>query len=449
MTRLFGTDGVRGIANKEITCDLAMNIGKACALVLSRERENVRVLIGHDGRESADMLVSSLIAGFTSFGVDVIDVGMIPTPAISYLVGKYDVDAGVMVTASHNPYIYNGIKIFNRDGYKLSDELEDEIEKIISEKMESFGDKVGTVIENRDGVSDYVDHLLSCVFSFGSVPSFDGLNIAIDCSNGASSVVAEKLFSKLGCQYHILNHEPDGRNINDGCGSLYPSSLSEYVVSHHMDGGVAFDGDADRAIFVDELGNILDGDYVLAILGSYMKENKKLSHNTIVGTVMSNLGFIRFCEEKDIRFLATKVGDRYVLEQMLKGEFSLGGEQSGHVILKDYANTGDGELTALMLFAVLVESGKRLSELTCIMKKYPQVLVNVEVSNEKKNEFYNNKKIEESISKASSVLGNTGRVLVRPSGTEPLIRVMVEGENTQDIQRIAHEIGREIELALK
>ena len=443
MARLFGTDGVRGVAGKELTCELAMNIGKACAHVLTKNNDKVKIIIGNDGRESASMLVSSLIAGFTSVGVDVIDIGIIPTPAISYLIDKYDMDAGVMVTASHNPYEYNGIKIFDSNGYKLPDELEDEIEACINNKKTYPNNKIGKILSNNNGVEDYVDYLINT-----NNYDFSGLNIAVDCANGASSVTADSLFSKTNCNYTIINNKPNGTNINNNCGALHIEKLAKYVIDNKLDGGVAFDGDADRAIFVDELGNTIDGDFVLAILGKYLKENNKLTNNTIVGTVMSNLGFIKYCKENNINFIATKVGDRYVLEEMKIGNFIIGGEQSGHIILSNYAKTGDGELTALSLFNVLSKSGKLLSELSSIMKKYPQVLVNAKVSNAKKNEFYTSEIIKEEIDKLEKELAGNGRIVVRPSGTEPLIRVMIEGASTETIKPLAESLAKLIEKEL-
>ena len=443
MARLFGTDGVRGIANKELTSELAMNIGAACAEVLTKNKDNVTVIIGNDGRESADMLVSSLIAGFTKVGVNIMNIGIIPTPAISYLITKYKADAGVMVTASHNPYEYNGIKIFDANGYKLPDDLEDEIESYINNKTNYNTDKLGKIIESKDAINDYIEYLLS-------TNNYDlkKLNIGVDCANGASSVTTEILFNKTNCNYKIINNNINGKNINDGCGALHVEKLSRFVVENNLDGGVAFDGDADRAIFVDEKGNIIDGDYILAILGKYLKDNNKLNNNTIVGTVMSNLGFIKYCEENSINFIATKVGDRYVLEEMKIGNFSLGGEQSGHIILSNYSKTGDGQLTALNVFNVLAESNKKFSELSGIMKKYPQVLVNASVNNKKKNEFYTNDLIQNKIRKIEKELDGNGRIVVRPSGTEPLIRVMVEGEDNNTIKEIANSLSSLIEKIL-
>ena len=441
MKRLFGTDGVRGVAGVELTSNLAMEIGKAAAYVLTRNKDNVKVIIGNDGRESSDMLVAALKAGLYSLGVSVLDVQLIPTPAISYLVEYYKMDAGIMVTASHNSYEYNGIKIFDSNGYKLPDEVEDEIEKCIRDDFDYPVSKIGRPLKERDATKDYGNYLLDCVKKYNPNVSFSSLNIAIDASNGAASNVSEYVYSKLGCNYHIINNRPNGTNINDKCGSMYPEVLGEYVVKNKLDVGVCYDGDADRAIFIDNLGNIIDGDYAMSIIGLDLKKKDKLNNNTIVGTVMNNLGFINFCKDNDIDFIATKVGDRYVLEELKLGGFSLGGEQSGHVILKDYANTGDGELTSLILFSILADSSIKLSDLSNIMIKYPQVLINVKISNDKKSDFYMNDKIKNSIIKVEDLLGTDGRVLVRPSGTEPLIRVMLEGKDLELINKYAKEIA--------
>ena len=448
MKRLFGTDGVRGVAGVELTSNLAMEIGKAAAYVLTKNKENVKVIIGNDGRESSDMLVAALKAGLYSLGVSVLDAGLIPTPGISYLVGYYNMDAGIMVTASHNSYEYNGIKIFDSNGYKLPDEVEDEIEKCIRENFNYPVNKIGRPLEERNTTKDYGDYLLECLKKYNPNINLSSLNIAIDTSNGAASKVSEYIYSKLGCNYHIINNKPNGTNINDNCGSMHPEVLKEYIIKNKLDGGVCYDGDADRSIFIDELGNIIDGDYIMSIIGLDLKKKEKLNNNTIVGTVMNNLGFINFCKENKINFIATKVGDRYVLEELKLGSFSLGGEQSGHIILKDYANTGDGELTSLILFSILASSSSTLSKLSNIMTKYPQVLINVKISNDKKSDYYMNDKIKEKISEIETILGSSGRVLVRPSGTEPLIRVMLEGKDLKVINKYAKTLADLIEEEL-
>lgn len=445
MGRLFGTDGVRGIAGEELTSELANNIGRALGYVLNRNKSNNKVLIGSDTRISKDMLVNSVSEGLCSMGVDVINVGIIPTPGVSYLVDNYGYDAGVMITASHNPYQFNGIKIFNSKGYKLDDKLEDEIEELINNKDKLLNDgKIGKIIEDKDLLYKYVDHLINA-----KKEDFSKLNICVDVSNGSASVSAPLLFEKLGCKYEIINKDYDGVNINDNCGSTHIDVLVDYVKDNNFDLGIAFDGDADRCILVDNKGNVRDGDYILAITSKYLKDKNELSKNTVVGTVMSNLGFIKYCEGNDINFIATKVGDRYVLEEMLLNGYNLGGEQSGHIIFKDYANTGDGELTAVMVLNVMANLNKSLEELSDIMEKYPQVMINVRVSNNKKDEFYTDNDIKEKIKEVEDKLNNTGRVLVRPSGTEPLIRVMLEGEYLDIINKYAEELALYIENKLK
>ena len=325
---------------------------------------------------------------------------------------------------------------------------EDEIEKYVREGYKYQVNKMGRPLESRNFVEDYGNYLLDCLYKYNHSTDFSNLNIVIDTANGASSNTSSYIFSKLGCKYHIINNKPNGTNINNNCGSMHPEGLRQYILENKLDGGVLYDGDADRAIFIDEEGNIIDGDYVLAIIGTDLKKKNKLHNNTIVGTVMNNLGFINYCKDNNINFIPTKVGDRYVLEELINGNFSLGGEQSGHIILKDYANTGDGELTSLILFSILAKSNTKLSNLSKIMKKYPQVLINTKVSNDKKNDFYMNTIIKNSIIEVEELLGNKGRVLVRPSGTEPLIRVMLEGEDTNKIEEYAKEIADIIEREL-
>lgn len=443
MARLFGTDGVRGIAGEQLTAQLAMNIGIGTASVLTKDRNDVKIIIGNDGRKSADMLVSAIISGLTSVGVDVIDVGLVPTPAISYLVKYYKLDAGIMVTASHNSYEYNGIKIFDGNGYKLADELEDEIEEytVNNEKIEST--KIGKIIKYDNVIEKYVEHLMTA-----SKSNMSKLHIAVDTANGATSNVIEELLSKLGIKYDLINNNPDGKNINKDCGALHTDKLSKYVVENKLDGGVAFDGDGDRAIFVDEKGNEIDGDYVLAMLSLELRKDNELNNNTIVGTIMSNLGLIKFCEDNDINFIATKVGDRYVLEEINTNNLSLGGEQSGHIIIRKYACTGDGILTMINVFNILASSNKKLSEIASVMKKYPQVIENVKVNVDKKNEFYTNDEIKKNIEIINEKLKNRGRIVVRPSGTEPLIRIMIEGEDTKEIDNLAKGLALVIERIL-
>lgn len=445
MRSLFGTDGVRGIANKDLTIEFAMNLGIATAVVLTKNQKDVTIAIGRDTRISGDMLVSSLIAGLTSLGVNVIDLGVIPTPGVSYLIKKYKVQAGIMVSASHNPWEYNGIKIFDRMGYKLPDALEDEIEDVMDniDKFKKYESNVGKIIDGYHPISDYVNHLVESVDT-----KLDGLKIAIDCANGSASTTARMLFDKLNCEYTIINDNPNGININDNCGSTHIEVLGKYVSSNDYDCGIAYDGDADRCIMVDEYGHEIDGDFVLAVSALDMKKNGMLANNTVVGTVMSNLGFVKFCEENDINFVATKVGDRYVLEEMLLKGYVLGGEQSGHVIFKEFANTGDGELTSIKVLEIMKKNGKSLADLVSVMKKYPQVLINVCIDNSKKNDFYTDDVISDEIDRVSKLLSSDGRVLVRPSGTEPLIRVMIEGSDEKKISECAKELADMIKLRL-
>ncbi len=441
MGRIFGTDGVRGIANTELTCERAMQIGRAAAIVLSDGcRHRPTFVIGSDTRASSEMLGSAITAGLCSVGADVIQLGVIPTPAVAYLVVKYKADAGIMISASHNPAEFNGIKIFSGNGFKLPDMLEEKIEALVldNEEMPSLptGGGVGRVTYSDSAVKDYVRHIKTSVHH-----SLDGLNIAVDCANGSASATAKILFEELGANIHVLNTKPDGVNINRNCGSTHLGQLAEYVVANKLDCGVAFDGDADRCLCIDEKGNEIDGDMIMAICALDLKKRGKLNGNTVVGTIMTNFGFGKFCEENDIRFIPTKVGDRYVLEEMLLEDYSFGGEQSGHVIFRDFATTGDGQLTATQLLCHMRCEGKTLSELASVMTRYPQTMINVTISNEGKISFYTDKEIDVKINEAKEKLGKSGRIIVRPSGTEPLIRVMVEGMDTVEIEAIAKDVA--------
>ncbi len=449
MGRLFGTDGMRGIANKELTVELAMKVGKAVATVLSDgSRRRPVIAIGADTRASSDMLSSALISGICSVGADVIQLGVIPTPAVAYLIGKYKADAGIVVSASHNTNEYNGIKVFGGDGFKLPDALEERIEAIVLDGIvvpaQPIGIGVGTLTDAASRASgDYIAHIKSSVLY-----SLDGLNIAVDCANGAASATAEKLFSDLGACVTMLSNKPNGANINENCGSTHIEALSEFVKNNGLDAGVAFDGDADRCLCVDENGTLIDGDTIMAICALDLLERGRLNRSTVVGTIMTNFGFTKFCKEKGLNFVATKVGDKYVLEEMLLEDYSFGGEQSGHIIFRDFATTGDGQLTAVQLLSLLRRKGKKLSELASVVKRYPQLIVNVTVSAEGKLAFYTNPEIKEAMDGAKETLGGTGRVVVRPSGTEPLIRIMVEGEDEALIERIAHDIENVIKKQL-
>lgn len=440
MGRLFGTDGARGIANTELTCELAMNIGRAAAMVLtdSGANKHPKILIGKDTRLSSDMLEGALIAGLCSVGADVVLLGAVPTPAVAYLIKKYKADAGIMISASHNPFEFNGIKIFSSDGYKLPDALEYEIESIVIDKAKPYysptGDGLGRVSRAEYAAEDYIVHIIE------TVPyRLDGMKIAIDCSNGSASTTAQQLFTRLGAQCHMLADKPDGININDNCGSTHLENLQRFVVDNKLQLGVAFDGDADRCLAVDEKGNVIDGDFIMAICALDLASRKKLSKNAAVGTVMSNMGFSRFCTDNGLRFVSTDVGDRYVLETMLREGYNFGGEQSGHVIFLDYATTGDGQLTAAQLLSLVNRRQAHLSSIATLMTRYPQVLINVRVSSEGKLQFYTNQDIRNKIEDVKNQLGEDGRILVRLSGTEPLVRVMLEGIDKELITRLANE----------
>lgn len=448
MGRLFGTDGVRGVANKDLTCELAMKLGRAAAAVLTnKSTRHPRVIIGKDTRLSSDMLENAMAAGLCSVGASVVLLGVVPTPAVAYLVEKYKADAGIMISASHNSYEYNGIKIFSGDGFKLPDDLEERIESLILGEAPlpaaPADSDLGTVETAPNALRDYIDHVKSTVHF-----SLDGLEIALDCANGSSAMTAETLFTELGAKVHMLSNEPNGVNINDGCGSTHMEALVEYVKTHKVDAGIAFDGDADRCLAVDENGEPVDGDFIMAICGLDMKSRGKLNKNCIVGTIMTNLGFIKFCEANGIHFEATKVGDRYVLEEMLLENYSFGGEQSGHVIFRDFATTGDGQLTAAQLLSIMKRREAKLSSMTTVMERYPQTMKNIRVSPEGKLAFYTDPKVKQAIDAAIKTLAGNGRVIVRPSGTEPLLRVMVEGQDLALIEKIAEDISEVIKEEL-
>ena len=442
MGRLFGTDGARGIANTEISCELAMKIGRAAAMVLSkgREEKKLKVLIGTDTRKSADMLSSAIAAGLCSVGCDVLLLGVVPTPAVAFLVKEYSYDAGVMISASHNPCEYNGIKIFRSNGYKLPDAMEEEIEAIILDEIMppplKVGGDVGSINSGKNAVKDYIKHIENT-----AVAHFYGTRIAIDCANGSASETANELFRRLGCECTVINCRPDGENINKNCGSTHIEGLQKYVAENGFDLGFAFDGDADRLLCADDRGELVDGDKIMAICAKSMKESNTLNANTLVATVMSNMGLFEFCKKYGINCEKTKVGDRYVLERMLEGGFHIGGEQSGHVIFLDYATTGDGQLTAVQLLNVIRTTGKSLRELASEIEIFPQVLKNVRVSSLGKLRLFEDKDIKIAIEEAEKELGSTGRVLVRASGTEPLVRVMIEGKNEKQIDRLATQIS--------
>jgi phosphoglucosamine mutase len=447
MGRLFGTDGARGVANTELTCETAMAIGRASAMVLLDNEHRPRVIIGKDTRQSCDMLEAAMIAGLCSVGADVTLLGVVPTPAVAYLVKAYEADAGIMISASHNPCEYNGIKIFNGEGYKLSDALEQEIEAIVLDCSRTppcpTDGGVGRVQYCTTAVDDYVRHLLST-----TNVNLRGMKVAVDCANGSASTTARKLFSALGADCIFLNDQPDGVNINAECGSTHMDMLTDMVKKMKFSAGIAFDGDADRCLAVDEKGNLLDGDKIIAALALDMKKKGDLDGGAAVVTVMSNLGLFRFCEEHGIIPVTTKVGDRYVLEEMLKNGYEIGGEQSGHIIFRNYATTGDGQLTALKLLTMCREKGCKLSNIGDMMESYPQVVINVKAESEQKSRFAANIALADSINQMGESLGKNGRILVRASGTEPLIRIMVEGRDFDQINQLAMSAAKLIRTAI-
>ncbi len=445
MSKLFGTDGVRGIANVELTANLAFDLGRVGAYVITKnKKENAKILIGGDSRISYDMLESAISAGMMSVGVEVYVVGTIPTPAMAYLVRKYNMDAGVMISASHNKMQDNGIKFFNNEGYKLSDEIENEIEEIIKNRIDELPQPTGAGVGKRltlDSASeDYIDYISGI-----SENKLTGLKIAIDCANGATSFVAKNIFENLGAEVLTINNAPNGININRHCGSTHLDVISNFVKSNNVDVGFAFDGDGDRCLAVDEKGDELDGDQIMAIIAKKLKSEGRLKGDTIVATVMSNLGLTIYGQENDIEIVQTSVGDRYVLEYMVENDKNLGGEQSGHVIMLDYNTTGDGILTAVQMANAIVTSGEKISVLSGVMKKLPQCLINANVHNKLKYDYLKYDEIKSEIERLEEMFAGRGRVLIRPSGTEALVRVMIEGEDEEVLRREARKLADIIE----
>lgn len=441
MARLFGTDGVRGVANEELTPLLAMQLGQAGATVLTKENEHrPTIMVGCDTRISGDMLANALMAGICSVGANAVYVGVIPTPAVAYLTKKYKVEAGVVISASHNPVEFNGIKFFDGNGYKLPDSMEDEIEALIRGGMHNLelptGSRVGKIKYRTDAREEYINHAIQ------SVPvDLSALKIVVDCAEGASYYTSVEALRELGANVVPIHNMPDGTNINSNCGSTHMEELQARVVYEKANVGLAFDGDADRLLAVDENGAIVDGDQIMAVVGNHMKNQGKLKKNTIVATVMSNLGFFKMAERENLHMEQTKVGDRYVLERMREIGASLGGEQSGHVIFLDENTTGDGLLSALHLLEVMVDTGKPLSELASVMTVMPQALVNAKVPNHKKDKYMEYPEIAKAIDELNSKFAGEGRVLIRPSGTEPKVRVMIEGKDQRMIDEEAHKLA--------
>lgn len=444
MGRLFGTDGARGVANTELTCELAMQIGRAAAVVLTKHTNHKpKIVIAKDTRVSSEMLEAALTAGLCSVGADAELLGVIPTPAVAYLVPKYEADAGIMISASHNPVEYNGIKLFSRTGFKLPDEVEAEIEALILDHPEQIelkkGIELGRVYRRKSAVSDYVEHVKRTMDT-----DLSGINIAVDCANGSASATADLLFRELSASAHIIHANPNGMNINDKCGSTNLDALIYYMKENGCEVGVAFDGDADRCLVVDENGNRVDGDQIIAIFAKNLKQEGRLAEDTAVITVMSNFGMQQFGRENGIRLVSTAVGDRYVLEEMLAHGYNLGGEDSGHIILRDYANTGDGQLTAVQLLRIYKKAGLKMSELAKAMEKSPQVMRNIDADAQARASFSEDAEVIRVIDAVKARLGDEGRVLVRASGTEPLIRVMIEGKEYTVINECCDEICRTI-----
>ena len=455
MRKYFGTDGIRRIANTDLTPELVYKVAKAGAYVLSKHKKDgaPTILIGRDTRLSGTLIESAMVAGFLSYGANVKLLGVIPTPGVAFLTRKLNADASVVISASHNTFEFNGIKFFSNKGMKIPDELEEEIEEIMeSGKLDEL-----TAVNEHIGVSEYREDLIDEYVYFFRKNFDDEMEklvnddfvIGLDTANGATYKVAEKVFSTLGIKYKIISNNPDGININENCGSTHLESLKKFVVENKLSMGVAYDGDGDRCLAVDEKGNEIDGDKIMAIISKTLLKSGKLNKNTIVATVMSNLGMNKFAESNNLNLIQTKVGDRYVLEEMLKNGYNLGGEQSGHVILLDYNPTGDGILTSLMLIKSILEEGKTASEMASIVTLYPQVLVNAKVSNDKKYDYKENEEIKTAIEKLENEFAGNGRVLIRPSGTEPLVRVMIEGKDQQYIKTKAEEIANLIEKLLK
>ena len=453
MRKYFGTDGIRRIANTELSPELVYKVAKAGAYVLSKHTDHApTILIGRDTRISGSLIESAMVAGFLSYGANVKILGVMPTPAVAYLTRRFKADASVVISASHNTYEFNGVKYFSNKGMKIPDELEEEIEEVMDsgkiDELTAVNDKIGVSEIRTDLLEEYIYFFRKNFEEELERLNRDDFVVAVDTANGATSVVADKVFTVLGIKHHILNDSPNGININEGCGSTHLEMLKQYVIDKKCNLGIAYDGDGDRCLAVDENGNEIDGDKIIAIISQYLKSKGKLNKDTIVATVMSNLGLNKYAKQNELNFVQTKVGDRYVLEEMLKNGYNLGGEQSGHVICLDYNPTGDGILTSLMIIRAILEQGKKASEVASIMKAYPQVLINAKVSSDKKYDFDKDEEIKSAIEKLNKEFDGNGRVLIRASGTEPLVRVMIEGEDQDYIKQKAQTIANLIEQKL-
>ncbi|MDO4283001.1 MAG: phosphoglucosamine mutase [Clostridia bacterium] len=454
MRKYFGTDGIRRIANTELSPELVFRVAKAGAYVLSKHANHApTILIGRDTRISGTLIESAMTAGFLSYGANVKSIGVIPTPAVAYLTKKLNADASVVISASHNTFEFNGVKYFSNKGMKISDSIEEEIEEMMdSGKLNEFtavNENIGIAESREDLVEEYKEFIVNIFKDNIEKYKKDNFKVVIDTANGATYKVAESIFESLGIEYKIINNVPNGININKSCGSTHLEGLKKYVVENGYDLGIAYDGDGDRCLAIDETGEIIDGDKMLAITSKYLRDKGELKQDTVVATVMSNLGLKKYAKENQLELKQTQVGDRYVLEEMLKNGYNLGGEQSGHIIFLDYNPTGDGILTSLMLIQVLFEEGLKASEACQIINIYPQVLVNAKVSNDKKYDFEKDAVIRSEIEQVENEFAGNGRVLIRASGTEPLIRVMIEGENQEYISEKAKSIAELIEERLK
>ena len=445
--KYFGTDGIRRIANTELTPELVYKVAKAGAYVLAKHSNHApTILIGRDTRLSGTLIESAMTAGFLSYGANVKLLGVLPTPGVAYLTKKLKADASVVISASHNTYDFNGIKYFSNKGMKIPDSIEEEIEEILEsgdvEKLTAESNKIGVSEVREDLLDEYLYFFRKNFEDEFETLYNDDFVVAIDTANGATSVIADKVYTALGIKHYIINNTPNGININENCGSTHLDMLKKFVVANKCDLGIAYDGDGDRCLAIDENGNEIDGDIIMAIISNALKKENKLAKNSLVATVMSNLGMKKYAEENGIHLEQTKVGDRYVLENMLENGYNLGGEQSGHIIFLDYNPTGDGILTSLMLLRVMLKEKKKLSDLAKIIKIYPQVLINAKVSSEKKDDFKKDKEIVAKIEELEKEFEGNGRVLIRASGTEPLVRVMIEGENIEYITKKAQELAK-------
>ena len=454
MRKYFGTDGIRRIANTELSPELVFRVAKAGAYVLSKHTDHMpTILIGRDTRISGTLIESSMISGFLSYGANVKTLGVLPTPAVAYLTKKLNADASVVISASHNTYEFNGFKYFSNKGMKIPDSIEEEIEEVMdSDKMSELvavNENIGISESGEELVYEYI-YFIEGIFRDSLLKNANkDFKVVIDTANGATSQIAEKIFSDLGINFTIINNKPNGVNINDNCGSTHLEGLRKYVLENGYDLGIAYDGDGDRCLAIDEKGNLIDGDKILAVSSKYLKENNKLSKDTIVATVMSNLGLNVYAKNNNLNLIQTKVGDRYVLEEMLENGYNIGGEQSGHIIFLDYNPTGDGILTSLMLLQIILEKKVSASKLCDIIDIYPQVLVNAKVSNDKKYDFDKDEEIVKQIKEVEEEFAGNGRVLIRTSGTEPLVRVMIEGKDQEYITKKANDIAKLIEEKLK